>query len=99
MEGMPFVLEEYVEPGISLGDSEIIEMGDIAQYEKSVSSTLGMPVKVLSLSWIVDSGATKMNEEYTSRWNYTSRALHNAWCLQPLGFRGCCQIISALTKK
>jgi hypothetical protein len=49
LEGMPFVLEGYVEPGISLDDGEDIEMGDIAEYEKSVSSTLGMRVKVLSL--------------------------------------------------
>jgi hypothetical protein len=51
---MPFVLEGYVEPGISLDDSEIIEMGDIAQYGKSVSSTLGMPVKVLSPQEIME---------------------------------------------
>jgi hypothetical protein len=49
LEGMPFVLEGYVEPGISLLDGEDIEMGDIAEYEKSVSATLGMNIKVLSL--------------------------------------------------
>jgi len=49
LEGMPFVLEGYVEPGISLLDGEEIEMGDIAEYEKSVSATLGMNIKVLSL--------------------------------------------------